>query len=265
MEKTKKFRIIIQGQQNTNALLPLECHEYSVRGNSMDEAQKQALAIYQKSFPQAENIYVAKKSRLDTIAIICLSIACFLSFIPWYTGGEKGLIPFSLKPKMITTALAIGLYSAVVLRVKGLQNSFNSLKATVLSILTIFLCSSFLNFFIGDMKFRLPPLIKELVIPGKIILAVAFLLSWLGVAFIAKIAWVVLFVFAAIQIMIGDAAMGFWGNVYVITAFLGIVFQLKRQGAGFSESLGKEIVSLGAQIKHRVFNNSSAVASAKLE
>lgn len=255
MKENKKYRIVVHGQQNTNALLPLEFHEYYIRGKNADEAQKLAMAIYRKVFPRALNINVSKKSRMNIAAIIFLSIACFLSFIPWYLGN----ITFILKPSMFSTMLAVGLYSAVIIRLKGFQNSFNNAADTVLSLLTILFCASFLNFFIGDVNIQI--LWFNLFISGKLILAVAFLLSWLGVSFIVNIVWIVLFVLAAARILLGDAAMGIWGIVYVLSAFLGIIFQLKQQSAEFRESLSKEIVSIGARTRHRIFRGTNAVNS----
>jgi len=253
MGKNKKYQIVVHGQQNADTPLPLERHEYCIQEKNADEARKRALAIYRKSFPKAQNINVSKKSRMNIAAIIFLSIACFLSFIPWHLEN----IIFILKPSMFSTLLAIGLYSAVIIRIKGLQNSFNNAADTILSCLTILFCSSFLNFFIGDVKIQI--LWFELFISGKHILAVAFLLSWLGVSFIAKFVWIALFVLAAARILLGDAAMGIWGVVYVLSAFLGIVFQLKQQGVEFREALGKEIVSIGARTHHRIFRDINTV------
>ena len=255
MGKNKNYRIIVQGQQNTSALLPLESHEYYIQGENMNQAQEQALAIYRKSFPDALNVTAAKKSRMKTAAIIFMSISCFLSFIPWYLGP----ITLSLQPSLFTIMLAIGFYSAVIIRLKGLHNSFNNATDTILSILTILLCASFLNFFIGDVDIQI--FWFNIFVSGKILLTAAFLLSWLGVALVAKFVWIALFVLAAARIMVGDAAMGFWGVVYVLSAFLGIIFQLKQESAGFRESLGREIVSIGARTSHRIFRDINTVSA----
>ena len=252
MGKNKKYRIVVQGQQNTSVPLPLESHEYYIQGKNMDEAQEQALAIYRKSFPKALNVKTGKKSRMNIAAIIFLSISCFLSLFSWYQGN----VTFIIRPSMFSVLLAIGLYSAVIIRLKGLQNCFNNATDTILSCLTILFCSSFLNFFTGDMEIQI--LWFEIFISGKLLLTVAFLLSWLGVALVAKFVWIALFILAAARILIGDAAMGIWGVVYVLSAFLGIVFQLKQQSVDFRESLGREIVSIGARTSRRIFKNVTA-------
>jgi len=166
----KKFKIVVNGQQEEKYLEPLELHEYHIQGNNRKEAVDQAMKIYRKAYPDAINVKVIKNYRMNGVAIICMLTACFFSFIPWH----NGFFVFELKPSMISTLLAIGLYSAVIIRLKGLHNSFCTFSDTVLSLLTILFCSSFINFFLNDNT-------------GKIILLVSLLLSWLGLKFIAGI------------------------------------------------------------------------------
>jgi hypothetical protein len=239
----KKFKIVVNGQQEEKYFEPLESHEYHIQGDDKKEAEKQALKIYRKAYPDAINIKVIKNYRMNGVAIICMLIACFFSFIPWYNGSFM----FSLMPSMLSTLLAIGLYSAVIIRLKGLHNSFCSFSDTVLSILTILFCSSFINFFLNDNT-------------GKIILLVSILLSWLGLKFIAGIVWIVLFVFVGARVMLVNAAMGVWGSFYILSAFIGIILQLKQ--INFASDIGKEFKSMTSRAQYKIFNDISSVTAA---
>ena len=252
-EKAKKFNIVVQGQKSVSKVTPADTHEYyDIRAMNEDEAREQALEVYRNSNPGVEVLSAARKRRMNIAAIIFMSIAILLSFIPWYT--ESGKIEFSLKPSMFSTLLGIALYSAVILRVKGLHNSFNSFSQGLLSILTIIFCSSFLNFFVGDIKITIFG-IKALVISGKAILALGIIFSWLGMSAIVGFVWVILFILAVSRLILGDAVMGFWGNIYVLSAFLGIVFQLKQQSTDFLQTLGRDMASIGARTKHTVIRD----------
>jgi hypothetical protein len=185
-------------------------------------------------------------------AIVCMAIACLLSFIPWHMGK----VVFSIMPSMLSTMIAIGLYSAVIIRIKGLQNSFNNASETILSCLTILFCASFISFFCGETKIQI--LWFKIFISGKILLTIAVLLSWVGMAAVAGLVWIFLFILAGARLLIGDAAMGFWGNIYALSGFLGIVFQLKQQNANFLETLGKDLVTVAARTQHRIVRDAGA-------
>jgi hypothetical protein len=236
----KKFKIIVNGQQEEKYLEPLDPHEYHIQGDNKEEAINQAMKIYRNVYPDAVNIKVTNNYRANGLAIICMLTACFFSFIPWYSGP----LVFSLKPSMLSTLLAIGLYSALVIRLKGLHNSFCSPSDTILSLLTILFCSSFINFFLND-NF------------GKILLLVSLLLSWLGLKFIAGIVWIVLIAFVGTRVMVANTAMGVWGSLYILSAFLGIVLQLKQ--VNLLRDIGREFKSMASRAHYKIFNDVSSV------
>jgi hypothetical protein len=238
----KKFKIIVNGQQEEKYLEPLDPHEYHIQGENESDAVNQAMKIYRKIYPGAVNIKVIKNYRLNGVAIFCMLVACFFSFIPWHNGA----LVVSLKPSMISTLLAIGLYSALVIRLKGLHNSFCSFSDTVLSLLTILFCSSFINFFLNDNI-------------GKIILLVSLLLSWLGLKFIAGIVWIVLIAFVGTRVMIVNAAMGVWGSIYILSAFVGIVLQLKQ--VNLIKDIGREFKSMSSRAHYKIFNDIGSIAN----
>ena len=239
----KRFKIVVNGQKEEKYLEPLDTHEYYIQEENEKNATAQAMEIYRKSFPDAKNIKVSKKIQLNGYAIFCMLIACFLSFVPWH----NGILVFHLTPSMISTIIAIGLYSAVIIRLKGLQNSFSGFSDILLSVLTILFCSSFVNFFLNDNT-------------GKIILIVSLLLSWLGLKVIAGIVWIVLIVLVGIQIFLVNAAMGIWGSFYVLSAFLGIVFQLKQMDMNLIRDIGRDFMSIGSRTHRRIFRDINSIS-----
>jgi len=253
-EKGKKYLIVVKGQRNVNVSTPLEPHEYYIRAADEENAQEQALEFYRDANPDAEILSVTRKLQMNAAAIISLSIACLLSFIPWYSGTTI----WSMRPSMLSLLVAIGLYSAVIIRVKGLQNSFNSFSQTVLSLLTTLFCASFINLFIGDVTFTLFTILgfsAKTTISGNFILLLAVLFSWLGVPAVAGLVWIVLFILAITRITSINSAMGIWGIIYIFSAFLGIIFQLKQQSGDFLRSMGSEMMSIAAKTHRKIFKD----------
>jgi len=249
-EKNNKYLIVVKGQRSMSVPSPLDTCEYYIRAANEEKAQERAASLYRDKNPYAEITSVTKKRQLDALTIVLMFIPCLLSFIPWYGSGTS---IFSIQPTMFSLLIAIGLYSAVIIRVKGLHNSFNNASQTVLSLLTILFCASFLNMFIGEAQFKF--LWFDITISGNVILAIAFLFSWLGISSVAGFVWIVLFIWAVTRIIKIDNAMGIWGLMYILSAFLGIVFQLKQQSEDFLRSIGREIKGIGAQSHRKVFKD----------
>jgi len=261
----KKFKIAVRGQHEEKQIVPLGNYEYNIRAENHNKAENLALTNYQKIYPDSINVNAKSSNRTMTnmIAIIFMSTAFILSLTPFH--GQSGGVIFSLKPGLFTTLIAIGLYSAVIVRIKGLHNSFISFSDSLLSIMTILFCASFLNIFIGDITIKTKPFfLNDIVISGKIILFVAVLLSWLGIKAIAGIVWVIVFIIACTQMIARDVAMGIWGSVYIISAFLGIFLQLKQMGSDLVRDMGREFINIGSQVNNRIFSDiDSAAAFAK--
>ncbi|MCL1993547.1 MAG: hypothetical protein FWG66_11445 [Spirochaetes bacterium] len=256
MSKKKSYKVLVGGQQKSFVFSPAEPCEYHVVAASPDEAQQRALSVYQGANPDAVNTSASvKKNRNIKLAIVFTSIACFLSFIGWWTDAGSFI---SLAPNLMSVMAAIALYSAVMIRSRGLANSFNTALETVQSILMILLCASFVNFFIGTLAFQIPlpgglfqrlfgtPDDVTVTIPSTFILLAAIMLSWLGVPQIAKYAWIALFIIAGFMLLTVHEAMGGWGAVYMLSAFLGIVFMLKHESADTLNAITRNLSNLSS-------------------
>ncbi|MCL2808983.1 MAG: hypothetical protein FWD24_02820 [Treponema sp.] len=260
----KKYKIIVNGQVESKELVPLDSYEYHILGNDSHRAEEQAKEIFVGKFPNAKKVTTSKKNG-NIAAIIFLIIPIMLSFIPFY--DESGYNVLNLKPGVLTGTLAFFMYFAIIVRLKGLRNSFNSFSDGLLSILTIWFCATLINFFTGDIvitnPFHINPLTSNIIIkiPGPIILIIGLLVSWLGMKSIAGIIWIIFILISAIQIVQGDAVMGIWGFIYIISGFMGIVFQLKQMNSNFFTDFGKEFTSMGSKTRLRIMGDVGSFTS----
>ena len=235
--RLKNYKVIVSGQREEKALLVVEPVEYHLPAESKEKAILAAKEKFGNEYPNSIEVK-AKVNKQSIASIIFLMFPIFLSFIPWYFPGGSEL---SLKPTLIPMLFSVAIYSSVIIRIKGLKNSFNAIFEVIGNSLTIVFIASFISLLAGDANIKI--LSFTLPISGKPLLIFAAMLSWLGMPKIAKFVWIALFVLAAFRILAADAAMGIWGMVYVLFGFLGIVFQLKQESDIFLNTLGHEFIA----------------------
>jgi len=258
---TKKYQIVVQGERNLMVPQPLEPCVYPIEAESFQDAQSRALSLFKNEWPDVLNVtYIdnGAEKRKNIFPIVCMAFAYLLSLIPW----EYDVIKvFTLAPSGISTMFAVALYSAVMIRFKGLDKSFNSPSEIILSILNILFCASFLSLFVGDTEikfFIFPPI----PIPGNTLLMIAVGFSWLGMSAVAGIVWVILFILAVGKLAAWDVAMGFFGSAYILSAFLGLVLQLKNESAAFRKSFQNDFLNSIAKIRRRVVKDIGSTGQA---
>jgi len=243
-KKNKKYNVVVRGQREEKVLSQIEPVEYIVPAEDKDKAIIIAKKEYGKDNPNLVDVKAVVNKKMNILSIIFLSIACFLSFIPWHL--PDGSVIF-LKPSLISMLFSVAIYSSVILRIKGLKNSFNSATETICTCLNFIFIASFISLFTGDAEIKLFNF--TIPISGKLLLIFAALLSWVGMEKVAKFVWIALFVFAAFRLLAVDAAMGIWGVVYVLFGFLGIVFQLKQESDVFLQKVNNEFISAAAKAR----------------
>lgn len=73
----------------------------------------------------------------------------------------------------------------------------------------------------------------------EMIFVIAIALSWLGISAIAGICWMLLFIAVAFSVVVNNAIMGFYGFIYLASAFIGLVLHSELNPghlvAGFKE------------------------------
>ena len=191
-----------------------------------EEAQQIASEMFAEEFECVGEVHTGKviKRKGTPCLILFLLVAILLSFVGWKNGHST----VSIRPDMISMMYAVFIYSAYVVRIKGLKNVLESIREIVVCILVLMLLASLVQIFLGTNEFKI--LGKELFsFDSKMLLIVAILLSWLGVKFVSVISLGLVVVCALIKLSIVSEAMGIWGIVYVLSGFIGIILYLKTE------------------------------------
>jgi hypothetical protein len=126
---------------------------------------------------------------------------------------------FTMSPSLLTTLVAILLYASVVMRRHKLI--FKDLYDTVITILNILFCASFIGLFISGEPWPIP-LIN---INSRTFLIIAIIFSWIGISALAGFIWIFLFIVAIPRMATADILMGAYGVVYILSGFLSIGLQ----------------------------------------
>jgi len=190
-----------------------------------------------------------KSLGLTVVSILCLLVAIGISFMEFEVERRVfGFIPWgtevvSISPSLISTMAAIVLYLSIVVRfkIRMLSNSYETTLTIIMTVLNILLCASFLSIFVGDVNWTI------FTIDSRIFLMIAIIFSWVGMRSVAGFVWIILFCFSLFRMIQVDEAMGNWGVVYIIAAFLGITLQA---GDFTSEihGLKEDFMGVGAKI-----------------
>jgi hypothetical protein len=174
-----------------------------------------------------DNVKEALNKRV--LSIVFMIVAIVLSFFPYeyaipkrilflFTWTESGV--FRLAPSFISTLASIVLLSSVAVRNKRMMFSSTVYSITIL-VLDILFAASFLEFFVGGKPWSIP----FLNITSQTFLIVAIVFSWIGMKSMAFYMWIILYVLAVSRMTTGNVAMGIFGVIYILCAFLSILFQ----------------------------------------
>ena len=200
-------------------------------------------------------IEAIKENKLIITAALLMIISVIMACQSYSYHKDGFVVPFvnleiggsntveTLMPNMISTMVAIALYSGVVIR-----NSYEIFKEPLKVILCVanilFLSSLTTIFIVAD--FKLP----FLDLSGYAILILAIALSWIGMKAISGYAWVILLISSLGQITRINVAMGFAGVVYILCAFVSMGMQIASGYLVVSKDAFKsEFYNMGQVIK----------------
>lgn len=116
---------------------------YTVNAPTEKEAQELAKAQFIDEYGYNGEIYISEARKLNKftgISMVSMIMAILLSFINWKLDHST----VSIKPDLISCIMAFAIYSAYVLRIKGLQR-MTSYIDLVFMVLLILLFSSFIQ------------------------------------------------------------------------------------------------------------------------
>ena len=197
------------------------------------------------------------------MAVLFMAIAVFLSFLPhsqtirndflFFHWKEK--VAASIKPGLLSTLIAVVLYLSVVVRHR--KKLFTDAYDTIITLLNILFCASFLTVFVNGKPWPIP-FIK---ISSHSVLIVAIIMSWLGMSVFSGFIWIFLFLVAISRMATVDIAMGTAGVVYILSAFLSIGMQSDNIGDVFEE-IKNGFFGTANRIKNDASSSISAAKSA---
>ena len=157
-----------------------------------------------------EHVFSDRTKKL--LSIFFLVVAFTLSLYG-YSGKQFLIFPKTIwiKPNMLGGIVAIAML--LPLYARGILIWRKTLYKLIVFVLLVCVFASIANIAIDG---------KSTISSQLVVAAIA--LSWLGMRSVAGLAWVLVFVAAAYNLVTVSQAMGFAGLIFVISAFLGLVF-----------------------------------------
>jgi len=153
-------------------------------------------------------------SKLRLASLVFLSIAglmCFGEYVKINNWWFDHTLTF--KPGFIAAIIAIFLVSPLYLR--GILKWSGGTYSIISGILILLVFASFVQLALGGNGLK-----NQMIMGGMII---SILLTWLGMRAISGISWIMVIGLAVYSMIINDSAMGFYGFIYIGSAFFGLV------------------------------------------
>lgn len=224
-EKTKSFLI------ETEVTVPYEKKELkriTVDASNFDSAKEKCENLLDK---EGVNFSGLNKVSSPLPAIIAFGIVFFMSFIKYFDAHKY----IQLFPRVLAIFLSIIIYSAIVIKSKGIYNTFKGKSDTILSLLFIWVLAIFIQIFVGDSTVPtgfISKLLNKIGIGNNWLLIIgAILLSWLGINQIAGFVWIAVVLMGMLELGTCGEYMGnFKGAIFLLSTFVGFVFYLKYEG-----------------------------------
>lgn len=179
---------------------------------------------------KAKSWFSVKENKLIFIAILLMVISIFMAckgynydrdgfkIFDFELGGEHSVL--TLTPNLLSTLVAIALYSGVVIRNKF--EIFEEPIKVILCVVNVLFLASLSRVFVSSKQWTIP----FFNISNYAILIVAIALSWLGMKAVSGYAWILLLVTSIGQMTKVNDAMGFNGTIYILSAFISMGLQL---------------------------------------
>ncbi|WP_418186649.1 hypothetical protein [Aliarcobacter lanthieri] len=147
------------------------------------------------------------------LSLIFLLISSIMVFITYSKEIWFFQVSLSMKPDLISSLIAIILISPLYAR--NILKWNKSIYTIITGIFFLLIFSSLVQLSMGGDGF------KSTV--NQFIFISAISLSWLGIRAVAGIAWILLFFGVGFSLITNNIIMGFYGFIYISSAFLGLV------------------------------------------
>lgn len=233
--------------------LKKEIRNVAVKAKNKDVA----IEKYKQELKQEGISVVDISKRFTPIpGIIFLGITVLMSFFRYFE--KDGFNSLELYPNIVSLVLSIVIYSAFVIRIKGIESVFKNFADTLISVLFILTLGVFITIFTGDGTIPsgvIGKFLKKIGFGNSYVLIIsAIILSWLGLKQICGFAWLAVIGFGFAELITcGNYLGNFKGSIFILSAFLGCIFYLKYEGRLIVNSFKKMTVStvnfIGSDIK----------------
>lgn len=225
-EKIMEYLVRVSGNVSSN-----QNKTYVVSSDTQENAQNLATQKFCDDFDVSEDTVLVipqKRTTKAIVAFVFMLIPILLSMISWKDGHNT----VSIAPDYISCLYSVCIYSAFILRFKGVQRTVISWIDILFCVLSILLLSSFIQTILVTAPIKFLGSVNT-----KILLLVAITLSWLGLKIVSLACIAAVIIFALFKIAALNTAMGMiCGPLYIICSFVGILAYLSVEPA-FIDSL----------------------------
>ncbi len=242
-----KQRYIVKTQ---GRVLDYQGRAYEIVAHNPKEAVQLANEQFNEDYPVVDNTLYSKAknvSWLTLISAISLIIAILPTFITWTSGHET----ISLMPSLLSCGIGVLFYASYLVRFKGINNSLSNPREVFFCILLVLLISSFVQALLTETEIKF--LFITIPIDTKTLLFILICLSWLGMRIVSAVGTVILLILSYSNLVgLSGAMKGFFGPLYIIASFIGIVTYIATEPA-FHEGLidfGNHAVKVAARFRN---------------
>jgi len=192
--------------------------------SSQDDLRKQV----EEQFPNSE---ISIKKKFSVIpAITFLSIAWILTLVPYYNGFNS----ISLFPNVKSLLCGLAIYSAFVIRIKGIENTFSTVPNTLVSILFILILSTYTKVFFSDLQLEsgvVANFFSKIGLGNSyLLIGIAILLSWLGMKNICRYVCLAVLILGVVELCSIDEYMkSGLAIIFLLSSFIGLIFFFKYE------------------------------------
>lgn len=182
------------------------------------------ITIFTKGKNKAKKILLTK----ENASILLMLIPIIISF------GDKEKI--KLFPDFTSSLFGIALIAPLMIR-NAPHEIFNKISTYVIIALDVMFLATFLQILIPNDKIPIlliGNLLKNKGITTRTFLIYALVLSWIGIRELAGFIWAGIFIVGAMRLTQVDNAMGFYGAIYIVLAFISVIIQWKAMDFNIS-------------------------------
>lgn len=218
--------------QVSGDVLEKQSKSYAVAADSKEAAQEIAAENFRKEFYVGHDevsVSLNKRTFHALVSFILISVPILLSFIGWKDGHDT----IKISPDYVSCFYGVLIYSSFIVRFKGIRRTVGSWIDIGFCILIVLLLSTFIKTILVNKTLSFLGFI-DIPISTNALLLIAILLSWFGMKLISLACMGIVVIAALFNISALNQAMGsFFGPMYVICSFVGILFYLSVEPACF--------------------------------